>query len=81
MTANLKIYFACGSHFAPPARRVGLVDARIDVDAAQLITIMFTAGSLLLATFLAARVIGFACQVLASDLTVHVTATAFDISI
>jgi len=52
----------------------------LDVNAAQLITVVFTTGSLLLAAFLAARVIGFARQILASDLAVHVTASAFDIS-
>lgn len=52
-----------------------------NVDAAQLITIVLAAGSLLLAAFLAARIIGFACQVLAINLAVHVTATALDISV
>lgn len=53
----------------------------LDVDATQLIAVVFTARSFLLAAFLAARVVGFARQVPASDLAVHVTASALDVSV
>lgn len=53
----------------------------LDVDAAQLVAVVLAAGPLLLAAFLAARVVGLARQVLASDLAVHVTASALDVSV
>lgn len=53
----------------------------LDVDAAQLIAIVFTARSLLLAAFLAARVIGLGRQISAGDLAVHVTASALDVGV
>lgn len=42
---------------------------------------MLAAGSFLLATFLTARVVGFTRQLFASDLAVHITASALDIGI
>lgn len=53
----------------------------LDVDAAQLIAIVLAAGTFLLATLLAARVVSFTGQVLAIDLAVHVTASALDIGV
>lgn len=53
----------------------------LDVDATQLIAIMLAARSFLLATLLAACVVGFTCQILASDLAIHITASALDIGV
>lgn len=53
----------------------------LNIDAAQLIAVVLATGSLLLATFLAARVVGLGRQVSASDLAVHVTASALDVSV
>lgn len=52
----------------------------LDVDATQLIAIVFAARPLLLAALLATRVIGFACQISAGDLPVHVTASTLDVA-
>lgn len=50
-----------------------------NVDTTKLIAIMLAAGSLFLAALLAARVIGLARQVSASNFPIHVTASAFHI--
>lgn len=53
----------------------------LDIDAAQLIAVVLAAGSLLLAAFLAACVVGLGRQIPASDLAVHVTASTLDVSV
>lgn len=53
----------------------------LNVDAAQLIAVVLTARSLLLAAFLTARVVGLSRQIPASDLTIHVTASALNIGV
>lgn len=53
----------------------------LDIDATQLIAVVLTAGSLLLAAFLTACIIGLGRQILTSNLTVHITASALDIGV
>jgi len=52
-----------------------------DINATQLVAVMFTAGSFLLAALFTARIIRLAYQISTSDFSIHVTTSAFHISI